>query len=132
MLVQEDVDWLISRWPPPEMSVWRSMLASGSSLFGIFEGQALIGFSIYRPDLSPDTAQLAALYVSNPYRRRKAGGMLLDKVAETARTDGAKRLYVSATPTKNTVDFYVSRGFQLTEDVNQGLYQLEQIGRAHV
>jgi len=82
MLVQEDVDWLISRWPPPEMSVWRSMLASGSSLFGIFEGQALIGFSIYRPDLSPDTAQLAALYVSNPYRRRKAGGMLLDKVAE--------------------------------------------------
>jgi ribosomal protein S18 acetylase RimI-like enzyme len=124
-LIRKDVDWNISRWPPPEMALWRPMLAAGSTLFGAFDGNTLVGFSIYRPDLSQDTAQLAALYVSRDYRGQKIGASLVDTVAETARADVAKKLYVSSTPTTATVDFYMSKGFALTKEINEHLYELE-------
>jgi ribosomal protein S18 acetylase RimI-like enzyme len=124
-LIRKDVDWHISRWPPPEMALWRTMLAAGGTLFGAFDGRALVGFSIYRPDLSQDTAQLAALYVSKDYRGRRIGASLMDQVAEMARADGAKKLYVSSTQTTATVDFYMSKGFALTKEINEHLYELE-------
>jgi GNAT superfamily N-acetyltransferase len=129
-LIRKDVDWRIPSWllvgppqqalpkeinpekhtPPAEIAIWRPMLAAGSSLFGAFDDKTLVGFSIYRPNLSQDTAQLAALYVSKDYRGKGIGGLLLDKAVEMARADGAKKLYVSSTPTTVTVDFYMSKG----------------------
>lgn len=101
------------------------MLAAGSVLFGAFEDIALVGVSIYRPNLSPDTAQLAALCVSKDYRGKGIGGLLLAQVVEMATADDAKKLYVTATPTTRTVDFYMSKGFALTKDINQQLFELE-------
>jgi N-acetylglutamate synthase-like GNAT family acetyltransferase len=42
-----------------------------------------------------------------------------------ARDLGAKKLYVSATPSLNTITFYQNRGFKLTKDVNQELFEKE-------
>ena len=124
-LIRKDVDWHIPLLPPEEITRWRAMLAAGSTMLGAFDGETLAGFSIDRPDLSQDTAQLAALYVSKNFRGRKIGISLLEKVAGTARAEGAKKLYVSSTPTAATVDFYMSQGFAVTEEVNEHLYELE-------
>ncbi len=128
-LIEKDVDWHIPRWSQQmvqaKIEAWRPMLGRGSSMFGAFDGKALIGFSIYRPNLSQDTAQLGELYVSKDYRGQGIGALLLDKVAELARADGAGKLYVSSTPTTATVDFYMSNGFDLTKEINQRLYELE-------
>jgi len=128
-LIQKDVDWHIPRWSQhmvqAKIEAWRPMLAQGSSMFGAFDGKALIGFSIYRPNLSQDTAQLGELYVSKDYRGQGIGALLLDKVVELARADGASKLYVSSTPTTATADFYMSNGFDLTKEINQYLYELE-------
>ncbi len=104
---------------------WRPLLDDGSAMFGAFDDGNLAGVVIYRPNLSKDTAQLAALYVSKSYRGRGIGALLTDKTAQLARADGARKLYVSATPTAPTVHFYMGQGFDLTEEINQQLYELE-------
>ena len=128
-LIQKDVDWQIPRWSQDmvqaKIETWRPMLEQGSSMFGAFDGDALVGFSIYRPKLSQDTAQLGELYVSKDYRGQGIGVLLLGEVEKFARADGAGVLYVSSTPTTATVDFYMNNGFDLTEEINQYLYELE-------
>lgn len=47
------------------------------------------------------------------------------KVIELARTEGKNQVYVSATPTRGTVEFYQSLGFQLTPTPDPELLALE-------
>ena len=47
------------------------------------------------------------------------------EIVRLARADGAKRLYVSATPTRATVDFYSKRGFEPLAQPNERLLALE-------
>jgi hypothetical protein len=42
-----------------------------------------------------------------------------------ARELGARRLYISATPSENTVRFYLRRGCRVTDDVDAALFALE-------
>ena len=49
----------------------------------------------------------------------------MNKAKERAKELGAKKLYISATPSKNTVDFYRHLGCKLTSEINADLYQLE-------
>jgi N-acetylglutamate synthase-like GNAT family acetyltransferase len=46
-------------------------------------------------------------------------------VARLARADGARRLYVSATPSAPTVEFYQSHGFEPTDEPDAALFALE-------
>ena len=104
---------------------WRPLLDDGGLMFGAFDDEALVGFVIYCPNLSKDTAQLEALHVSKNYRGQGRGAQLTDKVTQLARADGAKKLYVSSTPTVPTVHFYMGQGFDLTQEINRRLYELE-------
>jgi ribosomal protein S18 acetylase RimI-like enzyme len=130
----EDVDWQVPPWftdGRPEHSVqakiekWRPILDKGGVMFGALDGDKLVGFAIYRPNLSEGTAELAVLHVSNGYRRRGIGTALTKEVIRLARADGAKELYVSAAPSRPTVEFYSKQGFHLADEVNQALYELE-------
>ena len=130
----KDVDWEIPRWTmegdhdhtvQARIDESRPILDRGGVLMGAFDGEMLVGFSIYRPDLSEDTAQLAMLHISNDYRRQGIGSLFTNEVIELARADGAKKLYVSSSPTTSTVHFYLSHGFELAEEVNPELYELE-------
>ncbi len=58
----------------------------------------LVGLGLYRPRLSETMGQLAQLYVSNGYRRRGIASELLRRIFAWASADGARALYVSATP----------------------------------
>lgn len=133
-LEKREVDWHVSRWSTdddPEHSVqsrikaWKPLLDNGGTMLGVFEEDKLVGFVIYRPFLTEDTAQLAVLYVSNGYRGRGIGTALTQEVVKLAIGDGARKLYVSATPSVSTVSLYRNLGFELADEVNQELFELE-------
>jgi GNAT superfamily N-acetyltransferase len=69
--------------------------------------------------------QLYYLYVSRAYRGRGVGTQLFDAAVSHARGAGATALYVSATPTENTVDFYLNRGCVLAPEPDPRLLAAE-------
>lgn len=74
---------------------------SGGVFLGAFSGDAMAGVAVL------DADRLQYLYVGAPYRGRGLGARLFD--AAVARAPG-DRVFISATPTQNTVDFYLARG----------------------
>lgn len=131
----EEVDWQVPPWftdgrsqhsVQANIADWRPFLEEhGGVLFGALYGRRLVGFAIYRPRLEPNMGQLAVLHVSHEYRRRGLGAALTAQVARLAAADGARRLYVSATPSAATVDFYRSQGFLPVDKPHPELYALE-------
>jgi GNAT superfamily N-acetyltransferase len=70
-------------------------------------------------------ANLSALFVSRSQRRRGVAALLTGEVVRLARADGARRLYVSATPSGSAVGFYRSQGFAPTDEPDAALFALE-------
>jgi ribosomal protein S18 acetylase RimI-like enzyme len=101
------------------------ILERGGTLIGAFDGEALAGVAIYRPNLDEKLANLALLHVSRSQRRRGIATRLTEEVARLARADGARHLYVSATPTGSAVGFYRSQSFAPTDTPNAELFALE-------
>jgi GNAT superfamily N-acetyltransferase len=135
-LEARDVDEAVPTWSPTgdhEHSVrahiraWRPILDLGGTLIGAFDGDRLAGVAIYRPRLSEGVANLAVLHVSRRHRGTGVGSRLVDEVARLARADGARRLYVSATPTARTVEFYRRHGFEPTDEPNEAMFALEPL-----
>lgn len=67
------------------------------------------------------------LYVSSGYRKKGVGKNLVSLLCKRARELDAKSLYISATPFRNTVDFYFSVGAKLTNGIIKDLYKLEPL-----
>lgn len=72
-----------------------------------------------------DQLQLKFLHVSRDYRKQGLGRQLFYLAWDTARERGAKRLYISATPSENTVNFYLSLGAVVTDEPDPELYNQE-------
>jgi N-acetylglutamate synthase-like GNAT family acetyltransferase len=53
------------------------------------------------------------------------GRTLFEKAVAKARELGARRLYISSTPSENTVRFYLLRGARLADDLDAALFELE-------
>jgi len=101
---------------------------AGDIFFGAFDGPTLAGLSVHDQSTSaqvPDRHNLAGLWVSRPYRGQGVGRRLVELVMDKARELGAKTLYVSATPSENTVRFYMSLGFRLADPIDQALFEKE-------
>jgi hypothetical protein len=49
----------------------------------------------------------------------------MNEVIHLAKADGAQTLYVSARPSESAVRFYLSQGFQLTDNPHPRLLALE-------
>ena len=98
---------------------------AGGVTVGAFANARLVGIGIVVPHLSPQIAQLAFLHVSARFRRTGIGSRLSDELDQIARDLGATEMVVSATPSANTVRFYLARGFQPTEQPVPELFRLE-------
>jgi GNAT superfamily N-acetyltransferase len=85
----------------------------------------MAGVAVLRFRLVPETAQLFALYVDREHRRTGVATALVEEVERLARKDGARLLYVSATPSDSAVRFYLRRGFRPVERPHPGLLELE-------
>lgn len=133
-LVERHGHWDAAGWEPDgtgEHSVAAKVreaeqyVDAGGVVVGAFADDRLVGIGIVLPHLRPQIAQLAFLHVSAPFRTTGVGGCLSDQLEQIARDRGATEMVVSATPSVNTVRFYLARGFEPTEHPLVELVQLE-------
>jgi GNAT superfamily N-acetyltransferase len=100
---------------PELVKTWQPVVDAGGRLLGASEGGQLAGIALLGGELAVGIRQVALLYVSRPHRRRGIATALMDHMRRVARSEDARALYVSSTPTDSAVGFYLSRGFQPTE-----------------
>jgi GNAT superfamily N-acetyltransferase len=133
-LVERHGRWDAAGWDPDgtgEHSVAAKVreaqqyMDDGGVVVGAFADDRLVGIGIVVPHLRPQIAQLAFLHVSAPFRKTGVGRRLSDQMDQIARDLGAAEMVVSATPSANTVRFYLARGFQPSEHPLVELAQLE-------
>ena len=101
------------------------LLDAGGTAFGAFANGRLVGIGVVLPHLRPGIAQLAYLYVSNGSRGLGIGVTLTAELERVAREAGDRSIVVSATPSRNTVDFYLARGFEPMAEPLPELHELE-------
>ena len=100
----------------------------GGAFLGLFDGESLVGIAVVESapvGRARDQVQLFYLYVSRAYRGTGVGTRLFDAALAIAREAGANALYVSSTPTENTVDFYLARGCVLAREPDPRLLAAE-------
>jgi GNAT superfamily N-acetyltransferase len=119
-------------WPPgiPERytPILEACHARGGWFHGLFDGERLVGVAVL--DSRPlggcgDQRQLKFLYVDRAYRNGALGKRLFEAATAQARRWGARRMYVSATPSENAVRFYQRRGCYLNPAPDPELLALE-------
>lgn len=134
VLVEHHGDWDSPGWAredlgshsvPAKLRELHGYVDQGGVALGALVDSCLVGIGVVVPDNRPGEAQLAFLHVSAPWRGRGVGSRLSENLDELARGAGALRMVVSATPSKNTVEFYMGRGFLPTAHPSDRLRDLE-------
>lgn len=74
---------------------------------------------------APGVAQLAFTHVSSPVRATGIGRRLSDELDRIARAAGDSEMVMTATPSENTVRFYLGRGFRPMAEPLAELFELE-------
>jgi predicted N-acetyltransferase YhbS len=122
----------VQGWPPGEPERYGPILLDcfdrGGTFYGGFNGEALIGAAVLESRFigrEKDQLQLKFLHVSRRHRQTGLGCTLFEKAVAKARELDARRLYISSTPSENTVRFYLRRGCRVTDDVDAVLFKLE-------
>ena len=127
-------NWNSSAWDPNghgehSVAAHRQALEhyvdGGGIALGAFSERQLVGIGVVVPHLRPEIAQLAFLHVSAAFRATGIGRRLSDELDLIARNAGDTEIVVSATPSENTVRFYMSRGYELMAQALPELYELE-------
>ena len=119
-------------WPPGEAEKYTPILLDcfdrGGWFYGLFDDSRLIGVVILERKFigkNKDQLQLKLLHVSRNYRNRGLGKQLFELAKATARERGARRMYISATPAENTINFYLRLGCVATGELDPELFELE-------
>jgi len=130
VLVPEYFD--VQGWPPGEVEHYTSVLLDcfdrGGTFWGAFEDGTLVGTAILESKFigsNGDTLQLKFLHVSRSQRKQGLGAKLFHLAIEHAKSLGAKKLYISATPSENTINFYMRLGCVLATEIDPELFALE-------
>lgn len=131
-LVLKPQHWDISGWPPGEREAYTPLLLDcfdrGGAFSGAYANGLLVGVVALESRLigaRQDQVQLKFLHVSQSHRKQGLGRALFERAVEQARLLGAAKLYVSATPSRNTVDFYRHLGCRVAAEVDPELWALE-------
>jgi predicted N-acetyltransferase YhbS len=132
-LVRREGDWSSPKWREGkgehsiahQQAQCEGYLAAGALGLSAFEGERLVGIGLVTPHLRPGIAQLAFLHVSDGYRGQGVGSRLTAELEWLAREQGDRMIVVSATPSENTVRFYLRRGFEPMADPLPELLELE-------
>jgi predicted N-acetyltransferase YhbS len=131
-LVLKPERWDVPGWSPGEEETYAPLLRDcfhrGGTFYGAFMGRELAGVAVLESRFigpNQDQLQLKFLHVSRAYRKKGWGRVLFEKAAQKARQLGARTLYVSATPSENTVNFYRHLGCVVARRVDPELYGLE-------
>jgi predicted N-acetyltransferase YhbS len=119
-------------WPPGEPALYTPMLYDcfdrGGIFYGAFDAAGMVGAAVLESKFlggQGDQLQLKFLHVSRAYRGQGLGKTLFEKAVERAQEMGARKLYISATPSENTVTFYLNLGCVIAQEVDAELFELE-------
>ncbi len=131
-LVLEPEHYDMQGWPPGEAEQYTPILLDcyerGGFFWGAFENDKLIGVAILESKFigsQHGTLQLKFLHVSRDCRGQGLGARLFNLAVEKAKELGAKKLYISATPSEHTVNTYLRLGCALTTEIDPELFALE-------
>jgi predicted N-acetyltransferase YhbS len=131
-LVLREEHYDMQDWPPGEAEQYTPILLDcfdrGGAFYGAFEDGELVGVVVLESKFigkDEDKLQLVFLQVSRDFRGNGLGRTLVEKAVKRARELDAKALYVSATPSENTINFYRRMGCVVTADVDPELFALE-------
>ena len=131
-LVLEPEHYDVRGWQPGQAEAFTPHLLDcydrGGTFWGAFEGGRLVGAAVLESAFigrEKDQLQLMFLHVGRSHRQRGLGRLLFETAVDKARSLGARRLYVSATPSQNTVEFDLRRGCVVTQEVDARLFELE-------
>ncbi len=134
-LVEKEVSHRIDGFPGEEIEAvirrQKRLLANGGWVYGAFDAGKLAGVASLENRFrgrSHRYCKMDILFVSRGYRNRGIAARLLGMCVATARGIGAERLYISATESKNNVDFYVKRGARPVEELDAELFRAEPEG----
>jgi GNAT superfamily N-acetyltransferase len=122
----------VKGWEPGQVGEYvdrlQALYDADGVVLGAWHGGRLIGLgSLDVAGVGGDTGKLKLdmLYVSATSRHQGIGRALTQRLAELARARGARSLYISATPTLNTVNAYLRLGARLLEDPDPELVERE-------
>jgi predicted N-acetyltransferase YhbS len=131
-LILEPEHYDMQGWPPGEAEHYTPILLDcydrGGIFWGVFESDKLIGVTILESKFigaQQDTLQLKFLHTSHDFRKQGLGTRLFHLAVEKAKALGAKKLYISATPSEHTVNYYMRLGCVLAKEVDPELFALE-------
>ena len=119
-------------WPPDDVAkttpLLYEMFDRSARFFAAFDGEQLAGLSVL--DTLPrgdrgDLLQLEFMHVGRDYRGQGLGRRLLEQARAAARELGARAMYISATPSENTIRFYQSCGATLLAVPDPELFAME-------
>jgi predicted N-acetyltransferase YhbS len=119
-------------WPPDEAEKYTPILLECFDrhgwFYGAFDETKLVGVVVVdskRIGRRKDQLQLKFLHVSHSYRNQGLGRKLFELGRQAASERGATRLYISATPSENTVNFYLRLGCMVVAKPDPELFALE-------
>ncbi|OCY54830.1 GNAT family N-acetyltransferase, partial [Acinetobacter pittii] len=109
---------------PPKL---KQLFEQGSIFVGAFNAsEKLVGVSVVSNQVITDYPHAKLLhyfYVDADQQGQGIGAKLMQAAKESAKQLGAKQLYISATPTRRTVDFYIKHGAEPLSAPDQQLWQ---------
>lgn len=119
-------------WYPDELTGYNARLhdlsARGGVVVGAWDDAALVGLASLDPapiGVDPTMLKLDMLYVGRAHRHRGIGSRLVATISERARGLGATALYISSSPTRNTVDAYRRMGAVVLGSPDPRLFAFE-------
>lgn len=122
----------VKSWPPGEAEKYTPILEDcydqGGWFYGLFDDKHLVGAVVLENRFigkNQDQLQLKFLHVSSNYRHKGFGQRLFGLAAAEAWKRGAKRMYISATPSEHTISFYLRLGCKVTSEPDPELFELE-------
>lgn len=131
-LVLKPEHYDVHGWPPGEPEHYTPMLLDcfdrGGWCYGLFDEDSLVAAAVLdNKFIGPhrDLVQLKALHVSRAFRGQGLGRRLFALASERARKLGARGLYISATPSEHTINFYLRLGCVVTPEPDPELFALE-------
>ncbi len=107
------------------MREWQPVVDGPGVLLAVAGDAGLAGIAIVVPELEPQTAWLAFLYVSRLWRRRGVGAALWSECERRAREGGAAEMLVSSVRAGPAVRFYVGMGCEPATEPNSQLVARE-------
>ena len=119
-------------WPRGEAEIYTPILTScferGGWFYGGFNGDRLACVVVVDSKLIGqlhDMLQLKFLHIHRAYRKTGYGKQLFEAASKQAKKQGARRLYISTTPSENTIGFYLKRGCIISQEPESELFELE-------